>query len=379
MDCFIKIKDEKKDEQLTTIHVDELKQIKDHIKNNKNVFIYGCVGSGKTHLLKILFNDKNSINIEPEDIKSGMFDLLRGTEKHIIIEDYSKDIINLKKVIESVSDGEKITNGSIVVTTSQFSLYPNFENVNIIPKIPEMFVELVKDKKDIDHITSIAKKANGNIRDFFDYLGGSDIKDIFKNSKDFIVDVLCTHEKVEMFDHTSEHGHIWDVFQENYVNSKKVNIAACSDSFSITDIFDTEMYRGTWDLMPYFILNSVVIPKYHMGELINISKIRPGKCWTKYGNYKMRRHKLEEIITDSKTNIDINALGLLKKYAENDNIDILREYNITPQKFDIMNHLAITSRLKQKDVTRIKKMIKAKIDDENVHKRESAPNTKNVF
>ena len=93
----------------------------------------------------------------------------------------------------------------------------------------------------------------------------------------------------------------------------------------------------------------------------------------------MRRHKLEEIITDSKTNIDINALGLLKKYAENDNVDILREYNITPQKFDIMNHLAITSRLKQKDVTRIKKMIKAKIDDENVHKRESVSNNKNVF
>ena len=184
MDCFIKIKDEKKDEQLTTINVDELEQIKDHIKNNKNVFIYGCIGSGKTHLLKILFNDKNSINIEPEDIKNGMFDLLCGTEKHIIIEDYSKDIITFKKVIESVSDGEKITNGSVVVTTSQFSLYSNFENVNIIPKIPEMFIELVKDKKDIDYITSIAKKANGNIRDFFDYLDGSDIKDIFKNSKD---------------------------------------------------------------------------------------------------------------------------------------------------------------------------------------------------
>ena len=55
MDCFIKIKDEKKDEQLTTINVDELEQIKDHIKNNKNVFIYGCIGPGKTHLLKILF------------------------------------------------------------------------------------------------------------------------------------------------------------------------------------------------------------------------------------------------------------------------------------------------------------------------------------
>jgi len=38
------------------------------------------------------------------------------------------------------------------------------------------------------------------------------------------------------------------------------------------------------------------------------------------------------------------------------------EYSLTPQDFDIMNHLAVGSKLKQRDVTRIKKALKNAIE-----------------
>jgi hypothetical protein len=51
-------------------------------------------------------------------------------------------------------------------------------------------------------------------------------------------------------------------------------------------------------------------------------------------------------------------LCLLKRYAELGRYDRLLDYDITPQDFDVMNHLATTSKLKQRDVTNIKKGLK---------------------
>ena len=39
-----------------------------------------------------------------------------------------------------------------------------------------------------------------------------------------------------------------------------------------------------------------------------------------------------------------------------------KEYNLTPQDFDVMNHLAIQNKLKQREVTKIKKLIKEEIE-----------------
>ena len=49
---------------------------------------------------------------------------------------------------------------------------------------------------------------------------------------------------------------------------------------------------------------------------------------------------------------------LLKRYAELGRFGILLDYNIIPQDFDVMNHLATISKLKQRDVTNIKKGLK---------------------
>jgi len=362
MDCFIKIKSEKKIENKTTIHTQELETINKHIKDHKNIFICGDSGSGKTYLVDIIFDEKNSIKVEPDDIKNNILERISNySEKNIVFEDYSSDMTSIKRLIERISDGEKITQGSFVVTSSQICLYPGFETVIIKPKEPEIMIQITQNKQDTEYLISLAKKSNGNLRNFVHYLDNSDNKDTFKNSKEFIKDLLCTRDN-PILNYVSEHGHIADVFQENYISSKNVNMVICSDSFSITDVFDTEIYKGSWDLMPYYLINAINIPKYNMGELINEEKIRPGKSWTKYGNYKMRKHKLEEILNDSKRKITVDELTLLRKHGENGNIDTLLHYNITPPKFDVINHLAFFSKLKQKEVTKIKKNIKAHIE-----------------
>ena len=40
---------------------------------------------------------------------------------------------------------------------------------------------------------------------------------------------------------------------------------------------------------------------------------------------------------------------------------MFKKYNLTPQDFDVMNHLGIQNKLKQREVTKIKKLIKEEI------------------
>jgi hypothetical protein len=156
---------------------------------------------------------------------------------------------------------------------------------------------------------------------------------------------------------------LWDVFQENYLNSKGVDVQKATNAFSDADVYDTKMYScGDWHLMPYFVLNALTIPKTALGEPLDKDKIRPGSCWTKFGNYKMRKYKYDDIRRKSRMGLSIEEMGLLKTYAENGDLEPLLEYGITPQDFDVINHLAVGNGLKSSDVTRVKKALKNAYD-----------------
>jgi hypothetical protein len=192
--------------------------------------------------------------------------------------------------------------------------------------------------------------------------GYSDI-DNFKTPKEFINDVLSDPNPIEIRDSIPEHGHMWDIFQENYIDSKGVDVLSCTDSFSFADVFDTHIYQmGNWHLMPYFVLFALTIPKSVLGEPLDRNKIRPGSCWTKLGNYKMRKQKFSEIRRKSRMGLGVEELCLLKKYAEKGDLEPLLHYKITPQDFDVINHLAVGNGLKSKDVTRVKKALKNAYD-----------------
>ena len=72
----------------------------------------------------------------------------------------------------------------------------------------------------------------------------------------------------------------------------------------------------------------------------------------------MRKQKYNDIRRKSRLGLGVEELCLLKKYAENGELEPLLEYKITPQDFDVINHLAVGNGLKSKDVTRVKKALK---------------------
>lgn len=356
MDSFIKVVPQKKTEKVHTIHSKKIELIRKYIKAGKNVFICGAIGVGKSFILREALEGLNSVELLAEHMKSKSLFLpfIRPSTKHVYIDDYDPVF---KSIVESVSDGDRISRGSLLITTTNMCMYPNFETVFIPKHKPEVLLTLVDEIT--PQIEASAANCNGNIRNFFSYAEGYDLMDSFKTPKEFIADVLCDPSPIEIHDSISEHGHVWDIFQENYLNSVGVDIERTTTSFSDADFYDTHIYsHGAWNLMPYFVLNALTIPKHSLGEPLERDKIRPGSCWTKLGNYKMRKQKFEEIKKKSRLGLGVEELCLLKNYAEKGDLSQLVDYKITPQDFDVINHLAVGNNLKSRDVTKVKKALK---------------------
>jgi hypothetical protein len=360
MDSFIKIVEQKKSPVVATIHTKQIDLIRRYVKEGKNIFICGPIGVGKTFILEKVLEDTNHVELLPHHLKreSHFLPFIKPSRKHVYIDNYDSVF---KPVIEQVSDGVPLSRGSLLVTTTAMCMFPNFETV-MIPRHKPDVLKTLTDKVGPE-VESAAVRAQGNIRNFFTYLEGYDEMDDFKTPKEFIADVLSDTGPIEILDSIPEHGHMWDIFQENYIDSKGVDVLECTNAFSTADVLDNHIYQsGDWHLMPYFVLHALTIPKSALGEPLDKEKIRPGSCWTKLGNYKMRKQKFHDIRKKSRTGLGVEELCLLKKYAEIGDLEPLLEYNITPQDFDVINHLAVGNGLKSKDVTRVKKALKNAYD-----------------
>ena len=315
---------------------------------------------GKTFILEKVLEGTNHIELLPHHLKrdSHFLPFIKPSTKHVFIDNYDS---TFKSVIEQVSDGNNLTRGSLLVTTTTMCMYPNFETVMIPRHKPDVLLTLTENQG--REAYEAAVRSQGNIRNFFTYLEGYDEMDEFKTPKEFIAEVLSDPGPIKILDNIAEHGHMWDIFQENYIDSKGVDLIKSTVSFSDADVYDTYIYQsGNWNLMPYFVLHALTLPKSALGEPLNKDKIRPGSCWTKLGNYKMRKQKFSEICKKSRMGLGVEELCLLKKYAEKGDLEPLLEYKITPQDFDVINHLAVGNGLKSKDVTRVKKALKNAYD-----------------
>ena len=359
MDKFIKITPQKKKPpDATNIHGERIEKVRQCLTTNTNVFIYGACGTGKTYIREQVLDEANSVELTTDLLraKSLFSQLIQGSTKHLFIEDYEPDNLILKGVVEKVSDGERLTEGSLVVLSSHFCLYPGFTVVEIPRHGPDALRRVCLDRYDEEAAT----RCRGNIRDYLHYLEGSDTKDVFENPKDVIYKILCDPSYTFSAEKLYEHGHMWSIFQENYVDSKGINFAKVSRSFCDADILDTAMYSvvgGDWDIMPYFGHCAIAIPRAYMTTMLTEKNIRPGSCWTKHGNYKMRKKKLYNIQLRN-NGISTDALCLLQRYAGLGYIEPLLCYDITPQDFDTMNHLCLINKLKPRDVNSIKKRLK---------------------
>jgi hypothetical protein len=231
----------------------------------------------------------------------------------------------------------------------------------LVPKrSPDVIASLAPDNP---HSCQAAVDCKGNIQNFFHYLQHSDIKDVFKTSKEIMADILCTAGNFDLSSTIHEHGHACDVLHGNYLSSKNCDMAKIMESLSVADIYDIAMYKGNWEYMPYYIVSGIATPKYYLGSEIHPDKIRPGSSWTKYGNYKMRQQKLKNIQCNHSTPLGIDELSVIRQYAATGNLDPLIEYKLNPVDFDVMNHLALDNKMKPNEVMRVKKKLRSIINE----------------
>lgn len=350
MDAFVKIITQKKKID-NTLHHNEIELLRTYIDEGHNVAICGAAGVGKSYVMNAVLDESNSIDIDPmHKIQHELSD----TKTHVFIEDYRHDNTSQKQIVERVSNGDRISKGSFVVCSVSVLFLPNFKTILIPKRSPDTISTLAPDN---NRSTKAAEMCNGNIHNFFDYLNFSDKKDTFINPKDFAISVLCTNDPINANDAMSEHGHIWGVIHENYLDSSKADTARIGLSMSDADLHDMNIYKGNWFSMPYFIDAAIKIPKKYINGVLNENTLRPGSFWTKYGNYKMRYQKYRDI-TMRTNGMGHQELALLREYAKSGNIDIYRSYNLDAQDFDVINHLAMCNKLKPREVSQIKKKIK---------------------
>jgi hypothetical protein len=350
MDAFVKITPQKK-KITNTLHQREIDLLKEYIKEGKNVIICGSSGVGKSYVLNAVLDESNSIEIDT-DFK--VRDELKNSNMNIFVEDYRHDVISQRQLIEFISEGGRLSKGSFVVCTLNMFLLPNFETI-LIPKRNPDLISTLKPCNTLALTAAI--RCKGNLHNFFDYIQFSHDKDVFVSPKDFAISILCTDDTIDATDAMSEHGHIWGMVHENYVDSPNVDMARVAMSLSDADLYDTNIYKGNWESMPYFIHAAVMVPKFHLNGCLNEETIRPGSFWTKYGNYKMRYQKYRNI------NIRIGSgqhqeLALLREYARSGDMDTYTSCGLTSQDFDVINHLALCNKLKSREVSQIKKKIK---------------------
>lgn len=362
MDSFIKIIPQKK-ERPPTLHHNEIRLLKEYIDQGKNVFICGPVGCGKSFVVNDILDGTNSIELHSELFhkKHSFMNIVGDTSSHILIDGYDSSVYGHKQIVDRVSeDKERVTKGSVIVTSTSIHIIPNFELILIPRRSPDAIASLVCDNP---RAQMASEKCKGNIRDFFDYLNFSDEKDVFKSSKDIIVDILCHTGSFDVSSAVHEHGHIVDVVHGNYTLSKNANHSAIINSLSLADVYDTIMYKGDWELMPYYINSGMAIPKQYMGDPLKSTHIQPGSTWTKYGNYKMRYNKLRSIQTRHANSIGLEELCVIRQYAIAGNFEPLINYKLTPNDFDVMNHLAVGNKLKAAEVTKVKKKLRTMINE----------------
>ena len=354
MDRFIKIIAQKNNDKGNTIHVEEFKRIKRLIDENQNVFICGPTGVGKTHLLQQVIDLNLCIQID----KKTPVEYLKDTSVPIIVEDYDAEPLLYKHLVDHVVENGSVNNRSLIATSINGYLLPNFQTVFIRPLTVDQLLTI----KNVKGAEEAAIKSKGSVRNYLNYIENYDDIDDFKTSKEYVRDILCTSDPFPWYDSIPEHGHICDTLQENYVESEGADIIRISNSLSEADVLDAYIYNGQWNLLPYYTHAGIRIPKAYLDTPLKPDTIRSGSAWTKFGNFKMRFKKFSEIRRKSGNRLGVDEMCLLKRYAELGRFDRLLDYGITPQDFDVMNHLAVTSKLKQRYVTNIKKALKHVIE-----------------
>ena len=328
---------------------DLAKTLWEFVNSKKLVCVFGKPGVGKTHIVTLVLGE-NRINLEQDVLKSkiltqNFMSLVKDCNTNILIDDFDSDLPGSKEIIES---SRNLSRGSTVIVTENIQNIENCEFLEIKP--------FNEDEIDVlwpGH-SEAAQRCKGNLHNFNFYKQFSHDKDTFKNPKEVINELLSTKKHSYITNSLEEHGHSLSVVHENYTDAK-IDIhemANIAEGLSMADVYDTEIYKSNWEFIRYFQIVGIATPCHYINGTINPKNIRPGSCWSKHNNMKMRQGKIRKFRMDVSSLIYL--LGFIKF-----NPQLAVYYDIQPADVDVLNHLRLKQKFKASEVQCLKKRISA--------------------
>jgi hypothetical protein len=320
--------------------------------------VHGRTGIGKTHF--VTRSLPGHVVVDHDVLKSrqgtlDFFDRLRNTRVPIVVDNWESvsDLIGVREIDGPVSHGPLVIIARLPVQlTPKTIMYPLTEMT------PEQLIALAPPGHPRSHI--LAEKCRGDVRVYLQsLLFESDDSDIFETPREFVEKLLTDPNPVRFMGRTvHEHGYVWGMIQENYVDTRGLTLETCADltdSLSLADMYDTKIYAdGAWDtLMPYFIEAACIRPCAYINTRLGLKRLRAGSMWTKYQNMCMRAKKI------SGTRLSHDALMTLRVYIEHEQYDVLRDYAyLDASVIDVLNHIVIGRKMKTRSVERAKTYIR---------------------
>ena len=317
----------------------------------------GRSGIGKTWTVHNVLDP--CVEITAEVLKSkqetlNFLEKIKNTDTPVILDEYEhlQDLIGVREITAPPTNG-------IFVVISQIPVKFSFDIVTYdfpVPT-PEDIKRIIPEASD-----DVIKKSRGDLRYVFRSLTfHGDPPDEFRGAKEYIHDLVTTQSVLNPIDFLShpaqEPGNISAILHENYINSKKCDHVRIIEYMSESMIFENAVYDGRWELFPYYIFLGCIMPAVEIKHTL-APPLRPGSSWTKAQSASARQNKIHAMSNRlSGKRLCMDELLMLRDYAEMGNVEILKEYNMTPQDLDVLNHLSPLRKIKPKDLQALKKKI----------------------
>ena len=372
MDRFITITKEKENGEKIIGRSNIISIIKHALDTNKTICIYGDSGVGKTYVTESIIKRYNYIDLDQPILKSKkstleFLDKSKLSPCHVLIDDSHMDVPGWKEITQHISEGNTITRGATIILARDIHKIDFCECVHMEHAPIRDFVSIGSTRFPHVTIETLIEKANksrGDIRSFLFYLDFSGEKDMFFTPKGFVHQLVSKnglHPADYIGEVIEDHGYSSGIIHENYIDavSKSDDFHRIIDYISHSDSFDNKLYEGNWSLTPYFCTESIIAPAMYIGNTLRPETMRPGSCWTKYNNFKMRKGKLQSIY--ARTGITTDHTLLLRDYCIHDPdkaYEIMCAYNLEAADLDTINHIAMKTKIKPKTIQKLKTRLK---------------------
>jgi hypothetical protein len=346
MDKYITVLTKKATEKTSIVgREDIILKIRNLVVNDKIplLMVYGKSGVGKTTVVHESLRNLNYVYHDTEQDS----DIHEMSNYHVLVEDLNNNLINYLECKNRLSLGT-----TILILHNPIEL--KCETIEITP------LSIVK-LQEIHPCHKSAVLSAGNIHNFKFYCQSSDTKDVFRSSYDIVSNLLCT-KHIEPTEYINkkfdDRGYIWSIIHENYTDYDDIDMETVSELASLADIIDTKLYKGYNEMYPMFNMFGIIMPSIYIKGSLNFEKLRPGSCWTKFNNFKMREGKLK-LIKYKLSHLD--NIELIRTYIKCNRAKALEHvhtYKLVSGDIDVINHLGIQNKIKSTTLQSFKKILK---------------------